>query len=113
MARVTLTVQEVSLTGLELATQVAEADGNAIPAAEAAETILYVNNGSGADITVTLDATGYAYGIALPDQTVVVTAGEARYIAGLKPAAFAQSTGLVHINYSAVTSVTVAAFKIA
>ena len=42
-----------------------------------------------------------------------VTAGEARYISKMHPAAFGQSTGLIHVNYSAHTDVTVAAFKVA
>lgn len=113
MARETLEVQEVGLDGLELTTQAATAEGCAIPAAAGDETILYVNNGSGADVTVTLVATGYAYGVPLEDVEIEVTAGEARYISKMHPAAFGQSTGLIHVNYSAHTDVTVAAFKVA
>lgn len=72
--------------------------------------ILLVNNGSGSSITVTIAVPGNTkYGIANPDPTIAVPAGTIRAI-GPFPSDLGDPTdGMVHITYSAVTTVTVAA----
>jgi hypothetical protein len=113
MARSALTIQTVGIAGATISTAAANADGNSIVADEAAKVILQVANGGGSSITVTIPATGKAYGIDLEDQTITVAAGATKHIAGLEPGAFQQTDGTVYVNYSGVSSVTVAAFRIA
>lgn len=70
---------------------------------------LWVNNGSGSTVTVTVAVPGNTkYGIANPDPAIAVVAGRIMPI-GPFPADLADPTdGMVHITYSAVTTVTVA-----
>lgn len=68
---------------------------------------LWVLNGSGVSITVTVAVPGNTkYGQTQPDVAVVIAAGAAQAI-GPFPADLADpADGLVHVTYSAVTTVT-------
>ncbi|MFE3855302.1 hypothetical protein ACFXPN_29740 [Streptomyces griseorubiginosus] len=71
---------------------------------------LYVNNGSGGSITVTLATPGTVSGLAVADPTYAIAAGKA----GVIPLAnvFRGSNGRASITYSAVTSLTVRPFEL-
>lgn len=111
MARTALTVQAVVDSGLEETTEAANVDGNSILGD--GDTIIHVINGSGADVDVTIATGGTFHGQAVADEVVTVTAGEERFIGRFKPALYNDpSTGLVNIDYEAVTTVTVSALGI-
>lgn len=72
---------------------------------------LYVNNGSGSSVTVTVATPGEVDGLAVADATLVLAAGKT----GLIPLTrlFAQPIGgRAAITYSAVTTVTVAVLEL-
>lgn len=110
MARTALSIQTVVDTGLEAAYTAANVDGHSLEGT--GDVFIHVVNGDAADKTVTIVTGGTFEGKAVVDTTVVVTAGESRFIGPFKPRLYNQpDTGLVNVNFSAVTSVTVAAFR--
>jgi hypothetical protein len=107
MPRTAITPQQVTSAGLTVATEPANVDGNSIPAG----TILEVGNASAGSINVTAVTPGTVDGdLALPNRVVAVAAGATVLIGRLGPV-YHQSDGTIHVNYSAVTSVTVAAIR--
>ena len=74
---------------------------------------LYVNNGGGSPITVTVVTPQTARGLAISDQSFSVTNGQARF-ARISPADFYAdpTTGVGNITYSGVTTVTVGVFQV-
>lgn len=108
----TLTVQEIAYTGLEATYASAAGAGDQVAAGE--ETFLHIKNGSGSDITVTVETPGTVSGIAIVDPDTVVTAGEERFIGPLGKALFGDPTdsNLVSITYTDVTTLTIAAIKL-
>lgn len=74
---------------------------------------LYVNNGGGSSITVTVVTPGTVRGQAVSDLSVSVVNGTARFIR-ISPADFFMdpATGLGAISYSGVTTVTVGVFQV-
>lgn len=110
MAASAITVQTCNLDGLETTYAAANADGNFFT--NDGKTFLHVKNGDAADKTVTIDSPvdcnqGYTH-----DEAIVVTAGEERMIGPFPPSRF-NSSGVVNVTYTDVTSVTVAAIKVA
>lgn len=75
---------------------------------------LIVLNGGGSAITVTVAVPGLTkYGAAQPDVASISIAAGAYAVIGPFPADLKDQTdGLVHVTYSAVTSVTIAAVQI-
>lgn len=71
---------------------------------------LYVKNGGGSQITVTLTTPGEVRGMAVADPVLTLAAGAS----GIIPLGriFAGTTGRAAITYSGVTSVTVAAIEL-
>ena len=109
MARTAITPQAPTSAGLALVAEAANADGHSIPSEGA---VLKVINGSGGSINVTLVTPGSAdASLAIPDRVVAVPAGETRYFGDLD-AVYRQPDGTVHVNLSAVVSVTVAALQV-
>lgn len=107
MARTAVTPQQVTSSGLVAATEPANVDGNSIPVGA----VLQVDNASAGSINVTIPTPGSIDGdLPLPDRVVAVAAGATALIGRLGPV-FHQSDDTIHIDYSAVTSVTVAAIK--
>lgn len=109
MARTAITPQKVSSTGATVTFEPANVDGNSF--APSRGRALHVRNGSGASITVTVPTPGTVEGLAITDRTFTIAAGAhaafgsgAAAVSGL----YAQTDGTVHIDYSAVTTVTVA-----
>lgn len=105
----TLTVLEATTAGVAFTTASAAGGGDAFP--NTGSEVLYVNNGGGAPINVTLDVTGVVgrSGEAGTDRVVAVANGAAKFIGPFDPAAFG---GTVTITYSGVTTVTVAVLRV-
>jgi hypothetical protein len=72
--------------------------------------LLYIKNGGGSTITLTLDAQTVA-GLTITDPTVSITAGQEKIIGPFDPRYFTDSSGFLNLSYSAVTSVTVAVIQ--
>lgn len=107
-----LTVEQISITGLEATPETADIGGDTF-ANEGKRTFLWVNNGSGGDITLTFDDTGSpapAGAVAFDaDVDVIVTAGEIRRIGPFPTDRF---TSVVAVTYSGVSSLTVNAMRL-
>lgn len=73
--------------------------------------LLYVKNGGGGSINVTITTPGSIDGLALPDKVVAVGAGAEKIIGGLAPNVYNATDGTIAVAYSGVTSVTVAAIE--
>lgn len=69
---------------------------------------LAVKNGGGSAITVTIDTPGKTHGLDIADEGVTIAAGDTAYISTDDTVFVHPSDGLIHIAYSAVTTVTVA-----
>lgn len=72
--------------------------------------LLYIKNGGGGSITLTLDAQTIN-GLTITDPTVTVAAGVEKIIGPFDPRYFTDSSGFLNLSYSAVTSVTVAVIQ--
>lgn len=110
MARTALSVQNVSVAGLTLAASAANVDGHTVPAGDC--DFIIVINGSGGSINVTIPTPGTIDGEPIADRVVAVAAGASKIIGRFRSRVFAQTDGTIHIDFSAVTTVTVAAFKL-
>jgi len=113
MARTALTVNEVVRAGVAFSPSAANVDGHSLANDRNAALFLYVNNGSGSSVTVTIQTPGTVDGLAVADRTVAVAAAAEKLIGPFPSGVYDQSDGAVYVDFSAVTSVTVAAFKIA
>uniref|UniRef100_A0AAU2A2A8 Uncharacterized protein n=1 Tax=Streptomyces sp. NBC_00093 TaxID=2975649 RepID=A0AAU2A2A8_9ACTN len=71
---------------------------------------LYVNNGSGGSITVTIATPGTSSGFAISDGTYAVAAGKTAIIPLVND--FRGSNGRAAITYSGVTTLTVRPFEL-
>lgn len=111
MARTALTVQQIDSDGVVNSLSAANADGHSVVAGSAS--FLTVANGSGSSINVTIPSTNTVDGLAVADRVVAVAAGATTHIALNRPRNSTQSNGTQSINFSAVTTVTCAAFKVA
>lgn len=74
-------------------------------------TLLYVNNGGGGPINVTIDAQSID-GMPFEDPVVAVAAGAHKLIGPFPPRYFNDAGGFVNVSYSGVSSVTVAAIQL-
>ena len=110
MARTAITPQKATSAGLGPAYEPANVDGNSFRLA--AGRVLHVKNGSGAPVTVTVPTPQTVDGLAVTDRAVSVPASGERLIALGTQSVYRQSGGLAYIDYSTVTSVTVAVFDI-
>lgn len=105
-----LTVQDVTAAGLTPSYVAASAGGDTF--ANNGRVMLHVKNGSASSITVTIVSArtcnfGYQH-----DIQVTVPASSEKMIGPFPPERFNNDSGMVQVNYSAVTSVTVAALEI-
>jgi len=110
MARTVLTVQEIVRTGIEPTYEAANADGEQI--SNNGRMFIHVKNGSGSSINVTAVTPGTVDDLAISDLVVAVPAGEERMIGEFPPAYYNQSDDTVDINFSSVTTITIAAFHL-
>jgi len=118
MAYTALTVQNITRAGLEPTMTAAAAAGNYFPNDE--RTFLRVKNGSGSDITVSVSYGRRVDGATLTDTKDVVipdTTGDV-FIGPFpksdydQPVGSETGPGTVNVDFSAVTTVTVAAVRI-
>ncbi len=107
-----LTIQTMTASGLAPTTVSAAGGGDTVAVSSGDDrTFLYINNGGGSPITVTLTDPGKTpAGSSATNPTVTVTNGTFKFIP-LSPNLIDASTGLVSVGYSAVTTVTVAAVR--
>jgi hypothetical protein len=108
----TLPVQTITRAGV-VRTLTSAAGGGDTFLVDKDATMLYVFNGGGGSITVTIATPGTLSGFAIGDVAVTLTAGTERFIGPLPSAYFADpATGHASVTYSGVASVTVAALKL-
>lgn len=107
MARTAIQPQHVTSAGMTPIPAPANADGHSIPLGIGYA--LVIDNGSAGAITVEVPTTLEVDGLALPERTIPIPAGEARHIALGAQTAYRQGDGTAWINFTAggVTSVTV------
>lgn len=107
-----LSYQQAQIGGTVVTFTAAGGSGDTLPADD--NGVLMVNNGSGAGITVTVAVPGNTkFGVAQPDVTSVSIGAGAIGVVGPLPADLRDpADNLVHVSYSATTSVTVAAVRV-
>jgi hypothetical protein len=114
MAESALTLETVSITGWNLTDNLtaADVDGNYWTNSNQ-DTYLVAVNASGGAITITIDAKQTLQGgdVSITDPTVSVGAGKTYIIGPFNRQIFDDTNG-VHVTYSAVGSLTVAAVQI-
>ncbi len=105
-----LTPQTIVRTGLLPSLASAGASGDKF-ANTRGRTFLYVINGQGDAMVLTLDITSTVDGAAVVDPTISLAAGEARFV-GPFDQRYEDSAGDINFSYDDETSVTVAAIKL-
>lgn len=113
MPRTAITPQAATAAGTAIVFEPANVLGNSFTPARGR--VLLVKNGSGSSITVTLPTPATSDGLAVADRTVTVAAAAESPIALGSPAVsgiYAQADGSAYVDYSSVTSVTVAVLTV-
>jgi len=111
MARIAATIQETAPTGVVPSFAAANADGYYMQ--NTGREAPYIKNGSGAPITVTAQTPQVVGGLAVTEQIVTIAAGSEKMMGPFKPASlYNQADGTVHLDFSAVASVTIAFIRI-
>ncbi len=106
-----LATQTTTGAGLAPAFVAADAAGDSLAPGE--DVVLHVKNASAADIVATVASPTPCSQGATHNLAVTVSAGGERLIGPLPAQRFARATtGRVHVTYSAVASVTVAAYRV-
>ncbi len=118
MAYTTLTPQEITSAGIVpsyvAAPGAGAGNGSAIPGT--GDVFIHVKNGGASPIDVTVITGGTLEGEPVADKVIAVANASEKMIGPFRPTAFNQPTGAptnagqVLVEYSAITSVTVAAF---
>ena len=110
----TLTIKTLDRTGLDVTVADAAADvGGDEFANDGSRTFYSVNNGSGSPVTVTFVTPVTVDGLAVADRDVVVAAGSTSLIGPFPRSDYNDANNMVQVTYSAVTTVTVVAAKLA
>lgn len=110
MARTAITPQTITVGGVVVTAEAANVDGNSVRLGGGTK-VLKVINGSGGAITVTLQTPGTVSGLGIADRTDSVAAGTTEYLL-LDEVLRRADDDMVYIDYSAVTTVTVAVLDI-
>lgn len=115
MARTALTTQQALPTGIVPSFTAANADGHILDGD--GDVLLYVKNGGASPINVTIQTPGTVGGLAVTEQIVAVANAAEKIIGRFPPAVYTRDPGLadpgkVYVDFSAVTSVTVAAIGV-
>jgi len=109
----TLTVTPVTLSGVRDDNALVAAAGGGDAFAPSDRTFFRINNGGGSPITVTFVTPGSVSTLTIGDAGGSVTNAQSRLFGPFPAELFADpTTGLCVVTYSAVTSVTVGAFRI-
>lgn len=116
MAETTLTVKEITKTGVAAALAAANTDGSQW-LASGGRTFLHCKNAGGSPINVTIagQQTTNQPGVGpvlAADIVVAVGATTGDVMIGPIPPAYCDASGYAHADFSGVTSVTVAAFEL-
>lgn len=114
MARTALTVTNFVEAGITHAAVAAHVDGNMWD--NTGTEVLMVINGSGGSINVTIQTQQTVNGLAIADRVVAVGAGVTKFIGSFQPlnlwnVSGGADNGKIYVDYSAVTSVTVAVYR--
>lgn len=112
MARVAITVQQISRTGLEETLEAAQTDGNSWN--NTGKEILHIINGA-TDVLITVATPRGVDGQVTTSRVVTCSANEERFIGPFPPEDFNQRGALgdiVHCDYDSVANVTVAVIRI-
>lgn len=115
MPRTALAIQDVVIGGLNPVFTAANVDGHSVPAT--GRHFVYVKNAGASPITVTVPTPATLAGRAVADDTATVPNASERIIGPFKGNLHGQvaggvDAGLAYIDFSAVTSVTCAAFRL-
>jgi hypothetical protein len=110
MARTALTLKVLSRAGVDSALAAANADGHFF--VNSGKEFIEVENASASPITVTIPIPKTVDGQALAAKTVAVPASGKRSIGPFIPDIYNQAGGVVHVDFSAVATVTCAAFQL-
>jgi hypothetical protein len=109
MARTTLTVQTIVRAGLTPSYAAANADGHALP--NTGRECVHVKTG-GTACTVTVQTPTTVDGLAVAERTIAIGTTSERFIGPFPRATYNQGAEAVYLDFSAVTSVTIAALKL-
>lgn len=108
MARTALTIQQITRSGLTPSYGAANVDGHSV--ANAGEEILHVKTTS-TGCTVTFLIPGKVDGQSVPGKAIVIGTASERFFGPYPPGIYNQASGEIYVDFSAVTGVTVAAFR--
>ena len=106
----TITVQEITRTGLEMTTEGCVGGGDEFVNVDGA--FVFIKNASGADKTVRFTIQKLVDGEIPPKKSVVVTLAEERRIGPFPTDIYNDADGKVQITYTAVTDLTIAVMKV-
>mgnify|MGYP005823896815 CR=1 FL=1 len=110
--RTALVPQQITRAGLAPAFSAAVADGHSV--ANDGHVFIEVKNASGSAVTVTVQTPGMVDGLAIAELQVSVPATNGdKMIGPFPPGIYNQADGTIYVDFSAVTSVTVAALRMA
>ena len=109
MARQSLSVQDIARSGLSPSYSSAVGDGHSVQ--NNGRVFIHVKNGDSSSKTITIQTPGTVDGLAVADRDVSIPAGEERMIGPFPPGQYNQSDGDIYVDYSATTSVTIAALR--
>lgn len=114
MARTALTPVQMVDEGAVAAFTAANVDGHSIPGG--GDVRLLVTNAAGAPINVTIQTPATEDGLAVAEQIVSVTNGTTKAIGPFRSTTYDRASGgtdpgLVYVDFSAVTSITVLALE--
>ena len=111
MARTTLTKQQVLNTGLTPVFSAGDS-ANGHNFVNDGHQMIYVKNGGGSSINVTVNTVGKLAGLSLAAQVIAVPNAQERMFGPFDPTVFNQADGTVYIDLSGATSVTVGVFQV-
>jgi hypothetical protein len=109
----TLVVDTITRGGVNPNYNAADAGGDDFMNDAERRTFLAVNNESAETVTVTIATSATMDGLQVADRDVAVGAGAEAFIGPFPPNIYNQADGTIHVTYSAVTDVLVAALKLA
>ena len=105
--------QSVTQAGIVPSFEAAHTDGDMFP--NSGSEILYIKNGGGGTVVVTIISPKTVDSLAVADLTVSIATGVDKMIGKLTPDTFNQPSGAdagkVYVDYDGVASVTVGVFK--
>lgn len=115
MARTALTVNTISRTGVDSADTLAAANADGHYVQNGGDVFLEVLNANASTCTVTVQTPRTIDGLAVAEMTVDVAQNERMLIGPFPPLTFNQTgtnAGCIYVDFSAVTDVTIAAWRL-